>query len=526
MSLVEASRVEHQLPPHLERFIFHVPRLREQFTQSADFTKDLGRSVTKLERAARNESSQGELLINRALDLAITAYQYNTNEDKQFRKTSLPGEKPTPYSMHPVDAALHAIGEPTPLKVTLDTREVLEYDAQQAPYDARVVAATLLHDVIEDVAGIKGFGPVSRNEWEPVIKKYLQFGRGGGGTDGELNSEMVDDVVAIIKAVTKPTIEEINEMRGDILRDPHVGWAIEYLQGQATSDEVREQIPDQIVEVNAARHVLFRETKGNNFRRLAAIYCKNADNVNNMKTSGTKFGKLYWAHTNAELARANELPIATISLFGLTDNGYGIAEDPGSPVDSWRARNMRKEYIEIEKDRESRREAGVDMPVVEVGFHGIGKTYPFEVVANQIPVITRSERRGGVMAEPALQYVIKMTDTRFMERIHDAGAISFKYEEGQLVIGKSSRTPLHEELGVEIFEAMGRIPGPEKKWRTAYYVKFIDGTRPTGHDVLKRGSTASADDVPAMQLIRMIESEYDDPLTATLRISEKLSPLS
>lgn len=512
MNSIETDAREPQLG-HLKDFCRAVPMLVDNWMRSDECTPGLRTAVGTLRREAQNETPEGELLILRALDLAIASYQFNADTSSRFRKVIVPGMPPEPYSIHPVEVALHSLGQPTRLRVSIDG-QTWEHEARQEPYDARVIAAKLLHDCIEDVKKIQGFGEIPGTDgWKWLIKTYLESGT---GRSPELDPRMIDDVLCMVLAVTKPSKKEVEKMRPVILQDPHTAKVVRHFQRFVPPDE-RDAVADQIVGTVAVHHTILNETMGNDFARIGAIDSKVTDNVHNMRT-GVKFGKLSGVHENTEWARSLELPIATIALFGLVDNAYDTSEMPGSPNDSFHAKKMRRAYIEVENDRYRRREKGMPMPQMHFAFPGAQKRRSYEISANQIPVTTQAERRDSVRSDPALQHVVPITDLRLLERLREERGLVITYDESRAGFpARRVYSPLHDEIGLAIFESLD----PTRGGQTAFYTKFIDGTRPTGTRVLMRGSTAEASKVPGMRIM----SSADGTLAATLRVCEALSPL-
>ncbi|MBI1862936.1 hypothetical protein HYS00_02340 [Candidatus Microgenomates bacterium] len=427
MSQVETHRVPHI--DQLRAFQQAVPELGAKWLQSAECTDEVRGAVLTMRERASQESPSGSRLINRAVDLAIPLYQLNVREPARFRKYQRHGYPRDPYVIHPLQVGLHSIGEPVRLEAVSETA-VNVLHAVQEPYDSRVVAASPLHDGPEDVTGIVGFGeiPVS-TAWENLVKSYL--GHGAGSDQEEVAPETVNDVWSIIHAVTNPSPDEVRAMRPEILRNPFVRDVIGYLQARAGDQMRADAVPDQIVSTIAARHMLLSRTLGNDFVRLASCYLKSADRANNMNTAGTNLGKLYDAHFNAELARLLGLPIATITMFGLSKNGYSIGHNPGSVESDFHEKKMREQYVIIENDRNMRREQGLPMPEMHFSFPGSGDMHSYPIAANQIPITTQTERRGSISSDPALQFAVSIPDRQILEELMRTRTIDVIYDKSK-----------------------------------------------------------------------------------------------
>jgi len=162
-------------------------------------------------------------LIRRAVVVGVVAHQNNEIEKKRFRKTGNEGENPTPYFIHPLEMAECMLN-----------------------FDWITIAATLLHDVPEDVKlnGIEG-----KKAWLSTIEEIFE----DSGYQYMLTS--IIDGVTERKLPPKKTNDEIDALYERLEKSPIYKMITSYIQkggfrhGKKTLNNIDEEVRKSIAEV-------------------------------------------------------------------------------------------------------------------------------------------------------------------------------------------------------------------------------------------------------------------------------------
>jgi hypothetical protein len=514
---IESSGInEQQLQPFLEG----VPRLYKEYTERDGFPDSVRNMISKVDELSKQYSPEGQLLIRRQKELAVVATQYNSDPRKRFRRFIPPGQEgPTAAVTHSMEVTLKHMGHAVGIPIERESGDRFMIRAQQDPYDEIMITADLGHDLVEDVEGIEGIGEINDSGmWNGIMGEYLR--RGPGGREEEVPRQMVQDVLGVVWAVTKPSDTEVAEIAPYIANDPFMRELLIHLQ-RHTDPAKAQLVPRQMIEAVASMHTLLDRTMGNKLQRLRSTAVKANDGVWNLNTPGTNKAKMHRAHTIAGGARFLGLPDASLLAIGLMRNNYSIGDDPGAAGVTPGEWEMLKEYVAVEDDRASRKRDGREMPYIRVGNEETGyMTLP--VKANQIPITTLGERlRSPKRIDPAVQFLVSVTDPDIMRKLQISDNIALSFDGQRPYSSVRMNSHILEMMspyqGMVYFDAEDQDSG-----KTAFICRFDDG-QPTGHDVLKFGSTVSAEAVPAL---RLLDDVYNGTPQSTVDLCRELSPLA
>lgn len=517
----EARRFGHVQYPVVP-FMDGVPAAAEAFLQGPDCTESTRQLVELFREGAARYSEPGKILNHRALEIAIPWYQTNPNPDRRFRKYKPPHQNQfDPYLKHPLEVGLDLMGAHLPYDFSeLEGCRGFDLPSHHDPYDPVVAAAGILHDGLEDSMGMNGIG-LFQNEAmaREVVTTYLRLGARGAGD--ELPEEMVDRVWSIVWAVTKPSNELVGQLSPAILADPFVQMNISHMYEQQGGRTGRADLERKQAEEIAFNHTMLERTQDDEFSRIAAFAVKTTDRGHNTTTPGTSFAKLHQSFTLAVYARVYGLPSASALAAGLIMNGFSLGSEVGSPDQDPDQLNMLQQYRQEEYEMEQRKRDN-DPPKITVLFSGESTPHPMTVRANQIPLITTSERRGSPykQIDPAVQYLTQVSDPAFLGRLMDSATVVLGTDwTTNTYIGHRIESRLWKTLqrGRQIvyFEAEDAPTG-----KTAFMCRVTDG-QPIGHDVIKDGSNLEPH-VPESAIF----AAHDGSIESTLGLFRELSPLA
>lgn len=480
------------------------------------YPEDTLRTVEQFKRhVAKTYTQEDRRVIFSALDLALVAHERNGIEKNRIRK-----DKITPYIKHPVEIAGAVAGMDRTIPLTLrDTEKTkIKLPVKQHPYKAEVVAAALLHDVLEDVYlplsqdHRIGIGRKQRDiHWPEVIGYHI---KGAGATP-----DQVRRINTMIQAVTKYYQHDFDaSVREGIVNSSLFQTFIDAV-GSRGSNKSPVVIEREVVRTLSDLHRMFAVCfpKGENGLPLVkdetiedfygALAIKLHDIENNLET-GVRTDKIIRAHLLAHFARFFGLPVASrLGIHLIVNNEYDITSI-GSGFNS-EAMQMVVEYCAEENDPSLR-------PKINIG--------PISITpeATQIPITTYAElqeRKGPRKNAPMLQYKCTVDDKVFAFLGQGSGM--------EVRVGNRKGFTL-ERINASIQDLI-REYGRQVEY---YLIERVSGTNSTGilrfqdaqpnaHSVIAQGSVVGASKVPEHRLLEL----FDGTSMSTMEILAKMSPL-
>ncbi len=467
-------------------------------------------------------STEDQTLIQTALNLAVVAYQDNDHVSRRTRRQTVlyQGERrQIPYIQHTLSVAEAMIGEPrmvTMAEYGSRTQEAIDLRVHQHAYKAEVIAAALLHDVIEDVRlryPRRGILVEGREKWTEFLRGYFE----------KFGDQKVQSITTMITAVTK---------RGELRKG-----MIDQIYESEVFGAVREQLirPDlvnrdaeiekQVVRSLADLHYIVQSSFGmgdnlhfddqsfRNFFGALAIKCHDIEN--NLEDGGVREDKMIRAQILAVFARIYGLPVASrIAAHLIIDTQHDMYWSQGDMAKNLAdATSLVKIYAQLERQREK----------PSLTFFEDEERIKLQSDAIQIPIFSPDEIETTAGFRPTPQFRFTSGDEVFLDRMrryyHSPDGVNVPIKiRGKNYVG----IPIYEETQKAIistgrqcyyFNVYRSIDGQiDPKNPQLIAIIRVQDDQPTAHDVLGRDFDIPARAVPET---RLISSVYKgDPATA------------
>lgn len=455
--------------------------------------------------------------LKRTLKVATVFHQMNEAPGKDdrhpnpnFRREKYPDGSPIPYITHPLAVAGALAGLGRVIKLGHGEQKH-NLPLQQQPLRAEIVAAGLLHDVVEDVR----YGEVQGESLFEITEAYV-----GSGVRFNKTKRMV-------QAVTHETRGSIDDTTKRMIHQSRLCQAMDADLMSHTDpkdlEEVRKKLVYTLVDINKLFQVGFPHasvgmtTPEDIEVFFGAFAVKLHDMENNLETD-VRRDKLMRAHLFAAVARAMDYPVASrLALHLIADQNYSLF---GRSHANEQEQELVGTYLKEEAIPQQLRKLSVKRS------SNSRLTAELQITANQIPITLASERRGdGGVTDPVMQYKIHLprpflwlARTRAEDKAFKVPAVLKDGTECTLV---RMTNPGHARMrkwkrDVVYYRAIGNEDG-----KTLAIVRCSDN-KPTPYDLIRQNSTAAIEDVPEVNMV----PEYDGTFKSTLTLLGEFSPFT
>jgi len=475
-------------------------------------------------------SSNDKELILSALDLATVAYQDNDHKSLRMRRQTVMFEGnrvQIPYIQHPLSVAQAMVGEPRLVRLTETAdqgAEQIDLKVHQHPYKAEVIAAALLHDVIEDVrltvdeaTQIEGI-----KKWNDYLKSYFS----------NLEPNRVNSIITMINAVTKH--KELPKKAREIIQESLIfGTIINQLYDSGKTGKDGEAVNEQVTRSLSDLHAMIQRCFGMgsdlhfddqsflNFYGALAIKCHDVEN--NLEDGGVREDKRIRAQLLALFARIYGLPVASrMAAHLIIDTHHDMYWHEGDGEQNLQESiELVREYSHFERSRQK--------PIFTI----LGKRIQADAI--QIPIQSIDEITQTKGFRPALQFRITVNENNaeLLSTVKNA----YHAPEGNYLPIKIRNAnylgvPIAEVTQQRILESGrecyyfnvylagtdGEIDPDNNKLIAVYR---IQDAQPTAHDVLHRDSTVFPTAVPES---RLISGVYDGSPKSSMEVFSVMAP--
>jgi len=478
-------------------------------------------------KLARSEySKEDRQFINSALDLAIVAYQDNDHKKLRVRKqtVSVRGMRhQIPYIQHPLTVADAMLGEPRLVKLGGSAEsgaESTHLRVDQRAYKAEVVAAALLHDVIEDVRLKKPQQKLlieGRERWSEFMRGYF----------GSFRSEQVESVITMVNAVTKRV--PLRDAVRTKIYESRVFQTVRDQLPYGSTQETDEIIDDQVIRSLSDLYTMLQTCFGMgsdlhfdsqsfmNYFGALAIKCHDIEN--NLEDGGVREDKRIRAQVLALFARIYGLPVASrIAAHLVTDVEHDMFWGHGNERNNLNeAQKLVNTYALLENEQKK----------PELTFYKNGEKFPLRSDAVQIPIFSSDEIENTRGFKPVLQFLFRLDDNEFLDEVEQTYRAPQAYlrinwrsseyvgipvcEASQEVILDAGRRCYY----FNVYHARDGVIDPKNPRLTA--IVRMQDTAPTAHDTLRQDQDVDPVQIPES---RILSRDYKGSPQSAMRVFE------